>query len=197
MKSIQAAAMLSLGTILAAAPPARKVLTSDTLWDWRTTGDPQISPDGKSVVYTLGWSDRMTDGMYSNLWIASIDGKDSRPLTQGKSKETSPRWSADGKRLAYLSDRSGKVQIWVRWMDAGQEARITDVQQAPSGIAWSPDGQSIAYAARVPARPSWRVETPGPGAVANGAPRRFGVRRWRGRVAGGGLIPPAVGNIAV
>ena len=140
------------GLVLAAsAVAAKKPLTSDTVWDMRTVGDPQISKDGKSVIFVVGWNDRMNDAMYSNLWIAGSDGKDQRPLTTGAFRDSSPRLSPDNTRLAYLSNRSGRPQIRVRWLDSGQEAQITDLQESPSGIAWSPDGKWLAYVARVPA----------------------------------------------
>ena len=57
-------------------------MTIDTLWDWRTVSTPQISPDGKAVIYVAGWADKMNDAFYSNLWIATVDGKSRRPVTQ-------------------------------------------------------------------------------------------------------------------
>ena len=186
--------LLGAAAVAAAEPP--KLLTADTLWDWRTVGDPQISPDGKWVVYTLGWNDRMSDAMYSNLWIAGVDGKDHRPLTQGNFRDTSPRWSRDGKRLAYLSNRSGKAQIHVRWMDSGQEARITDLEQTPANIAWSPDGQWIAFSKRVPARPDWRVDMAAPPG-AKWADPPIVVTRLRWRADGLGLIPTGYAHIFV
>jgi len=186
---------------LAAAPFAAgadpKVLTTDTLWDWRTPGDPQISPDGSRVAYVLERNDRMNDAIYSNLWLAGVDGADPRPLTQGSSKDSSPRWSPDGKRLAYLSNRSGKTQIYLRWMDTGQEARITDLEQPPSNIGWSPDGRSIAYAARVPAPPGWQAPMPDKPAGAQWAEPPIIVTRLRWRWDGRGLIPPGYTHIFV
>ena len=79
--------------------------------------DPQISPDGKKIVYVRRFADPMTDRRYSNLWIVNADGTDHRPLTTGNRNDASPRWSPDGARLAYLSDTDGKQQIYVRWMD--------------------------------------------------------------------------------
>jgi dipeptidyl aminopeptidase/acylaminoacyl peptidase len=112
--------------------------------------DPQISPDGKRVVYVRQFADLMTDRNYSNLWIVDFDGSNHRPLTTGNYSDTSPRWSPDGSRLAYLSDREGSPQIHVRWMDTGQSARITNIQQPPSGINWSPDGKWISLVVLVP-----------------------------------------------
>src|SRR5262249_39077533 len=118
--------LVPLSIFLAAgAAGAKKPLTTDTVWDMRTVADPQITRDGTKVVYTLGWADRMNDAYYSNLWMASTDGKDNRPLTTGAFRDSSPRLSRDGARLAYISNRSGRPQIRVRWMDTGQEAQIT------------------------------------------------------------------------
>src|SRR5216684_6316260 len=103
--------------------------------------DPQISPDGKRIVYVRRFADPMTDKRYSNLWIINSDGTDHRPITTGNRSDSSPRWSPDGTRLAYLSDADGKQQIYIRWMDTGQTARITNLEQAPDSIAWSPDGK--------------------------------------------------------
>src|SRR5712692_9465356 len=88
--------------------------------------DPQIAPDGKKIVYVRGFADPMTDKRYANLWIINADGSDHRPLTTGNRSDSSPRWSPDGTRIAYLSDADGKQQIYVRWMDSGQTARITN-----------------------------------------------------------------------
>ncbi|MBI3698020.1 MAG: S9 family peptidase [Acidobacteria bacterium] len=186
--------LVAAATVASAAP---KALTTDTLWDWRTVGDPQISRDGKAVVYTLGWNDKMNDAMYSNLWVASTDGRDQRPLTQGNFRDTSPRWSPDDTRLAYLSNRSGKVQIHVRWVDTGQDARITDLEQPPANIAWSPDGKWLLYSSRVPARPAWRVDMPSPPPGAKWAEPPTVVTRLRWRADGAGLIQPGTIHIFI
>jgi acylaminoacyl-peptidase len=144
--------LASFPTLLAAS-----LLTSDTVFDWRTPGSPQISPDGRRVVYTLETADRFADTFHSNLWIASTDGKDNRPLTSGKWKDLLPRWSPDGSKLAYLSTRAGKPQIFIRWMDTGAEAKITDLENSPSALSWSPDGEWLAFLARVPAKPGWAI----------------------------------------
>lgn len=114
--------------------------------------DPQISPDGKKIVYVRRFADPMTDRRYSNLWIINSDGTDHRPLTTGNRNDASPRWSPDGTRIAFLGESEGKQQIYVRWMDSGQTARITNLEQAPDAISWSPDGKMISFSSLVPAR---------------------------------------------
>src|SRR5208283_2958406 len=89
----------------------------------------------------------------SNLWIVNFDGSEHRPLTTGTYSDISPRWSPDGTRIAFVSDRDGKSQLYVRWMDSGQTAKLTDVENAPAGISWSPDGRQIAFTSLVSAAP--------------------------------------------
>ncbi|HEX9456262.1 MAG TPA: hypothetical protein VF935_01450, partial [Candidatus Acidoferrum sp.] len=130
-------AWLAVLTAIALIPAARaqekaKKLTAMDEFNIQTATDPQISPDGKKITYVRGFADPMTDRRYSNLWIIGADGADHRALTTGNRNDTSPRWSPDGTRVAYLSGEDGRTQIYVRWMDSGQTARITDLEQSPS-----------------------------------------------------------------
>lgn len=99
--------------------------------------DPQISPDGRRVVYQRTSMDLMRDRQRSELWIVNADGSGHRRLAAGRS----PRWSPDGDRLAYLAEG----QIRVRWMDTGDTATITQLTESPGGLRWSPDGSRIAF----------------------------------------------------
>ena len=183
---------------LAAAP--RTVLTSETLFDWRTPSSPQISPDGQKVAYLLETEDKMADVFYSNLWIVDVDGKNARPISAGSHRDASPRWSPDGGRLAYVSGKGGRPQIYVRWMDTGAEAKITDLETAPSALSWSPDGQSIAFLARVPGKSSWSVKMPAapPGAKWADTPTIVTKLNWRADgVGGNGKIPEGYNHVFV
>ena len=119
----------------------------------QVAADPQISPDAKRIVYVRNSEDVSSDRRVSNLWIINFDGTDHRPLTTGNYSDTSPRWSPDGTRLAFISDRDGKSQLYIRWMDSGQTAKLTDLENSPSSISWSPDGKQIAFHSLVPAAP--------------------------------------------
>ena len=101
--------------------------------------DPQISPDGRQVVYVRSGSDIMTDRGTAELWSMNADGSNHRPLTTGSAGQASPRWSPEGDRLLYVSSEDGGAEIWVRWMDTGQTAKLTNLTESPGSLVWSPD----------------------------------------------------------
>ena len=125
--------------------------------------DPQISPDGKKIVYVRNFMDIMTDRRRSNLWIINYDGSNHRPLTTGNENDSSPRWSPDGTKLLYVSSSDGSKQLYLRWMDTGQTAKLTNLTSSPGGFSWSPNGKWKAFSmmilkstkpfAKMPAKP--------------------------------------------
>jgi len=143
------------------------------VFDLEYASDPQIAPDGASVVYVRNFKDIMTDRNRSNLWMVTADGKNHRPLTTGMENDRSPRWSPRGDRLIYISSKEDRSQIYLRWMDTGQEARLSNLSSAPGGLSWSPDGKWIAFTMFVPAKgPSLAKLPSGPkGAKWNDPPK--------------------------
>src|SRR5258708_5679819 len=114
--------ILLLVTSVSLLPAQSRKLSLDIYWDMETVSDPQISPDGKQIVYTRGWIDKINDKHASDLWIMNADGSHNRKFTDG----SGPRWSADGTRIAYLKDGEPRGrQIFVRWMDG--EGAITQI----------------------------------------------------------------------
>ena len=131
---------------------ARPLSASD-MFTIETASDPQISPDGVWVAYVRNWSDAITDKRYSNIWLVKSDGTGHRPVTSGKTHDASPRWSPDGTRLAYTSDKGGSGQLYVRWNDTGESIALTNGAIPPAGPTWSPDGKLIAFTQFVPKAP--------------------------------------------
>ena len=152
--------------------------------------DPQISPDGKKIVYVRRFADPMTDRRYSNLWIINTDGTDHRALTTGNHNDASPLWSPDSSRIAYLSDSDGKQQIYIRWMDTGQTARITNLEQSPDAINWSPDGKMLSFSSLVPGKPPHLADLPMPPAGAKWADPPAAYDRLVYRFNGAGYLKP-------
>ena len=140
-----------------------RIAISDYL-DWEDVQDPQLSPDGKQVVFTRRWIDKMNDKWESSLWIMNADGSRARFLVNG----SSPKWSPDGTRIAFTNTPASsatpnteKAQIFVRWMDAeGAVTQLTRLTETPGSIEWSPDGKWLAFSMQVPARNDWRVDMP-------------------------------------
>ena len=153
---VVAIALVCVAGISAQQSP--KKLTLDMYWDFETVSGPQLSPDGKQIVYTRGWRDKMNDRNRNSLWIMNSDGSRNRFLTEG----SNARWSPDGTRIAFTRDGEPRgSQIWVRWMDAeGATTQITRVERAPGSVTWSPDGQSIGFSMLVPKRDTWNIRLP-------------------------------------
>src|SRR5258707_15243569 len=112
--AIAAALCFAAPQELRAQDSAHKLTAMDE-FQLQIAADPQISPDGKRVVYVRRFADPMTDRRYTNLLIINSDGTEHRPVTTGNRSDATPRWSPDGARVAYLSDADGKQQIYLRW----------------------------------------------------------------------------------
>ncbi|MDY7096597.1 MAG: S9 family peptidase [Pseudomonadota bacterium] len=131
-----------------------RTFTGSDLFGLSVGTDPQISPDGSQIAYVRRTNDIMLDRAVSSIWLIDTASGAETPLVTGAGSHGAPRWSPDGKRLAYISTESGGgAQLHVRWMGSGQSANITALPEAPGGIAWAPDGKSIAYTARIPGKP--------------------------------------------
>jgi len=114
----------------------------------KTVMDPQVSPDGLMVAYVVVGADKDDDETRTAVWVAPINGRAAaRRFTQGK-KDHSPRWSPDGRSLAFVSDRGEKSQVFVAPLAGGEARQVTKAKWGVSSPAWSPDGTRIAYAAR-------------------------------------------------
>ena len=132
---------------------AREPFSPADLWTWRSASDPQISADGRSVVYVETWNDREKNAAFSNLWLVSADGNQRRPFTTGPWNDRAPRWSPDGARIAWLSDRGG-ASLQVQAIQAAGPVEIAVPGGPPLSLAWSPDGRWLAYTAWVPKKPA-------------------------------------------
>ena len=114
-------------------PDARRLHSID-VFQLEYADDVQISPDGNHIVYVRVSHGIMTDRARRNLWIVDATGANNRPLRSEAKNFSSPRWSPDGTRLAYVSAAEGSPQLYVRWMDSGQTALLTNLVQAPGAI---------------------------------------------------------------
>ncbi|MDQ3554029.1 MAG: hypothetical protein M3395_06440, partial [Chloroflexota bacterium] len=140
---------------------------ADDLYALRAPVEVQLSPDGRQVVYCLKETAPDKDGYRQSLWLVPADGSaPPRQLTLGRKKDTSPRWSPDGRTVAFLSDRGavldagegsdvpkpldetekskpGGTQVWLLPMDGGEARQLTRLPEDVGGVAWSPDGKRL------------------------------------------------------
>jgi dipeptidyl aminopeptidase/acylaminoacyl peptidase len=129
----------------------------DDVYALTSVGDARVSPDGRLVAYVVNRIDREENAYRSAIWIASLDGSEEpRQFTAGERSDQSPRWSPDGRWLAFVSNRDGddekkaKGQLYVLPADGGEPLRLTDGKESVESVTWSPDSSRIAFARRVP-----------------------------------------------
>jgi dipeptidyl aminopeptidase/acylaminoacyl peptidase len=130
----------------APAAGAKRALRATDIFRVRDVRDPQISPDGKWVAYTVTVADSARDKNDTDVWMASWDGKDNLRITSTKDGESQPRWSPDGRYLSFLSSRDGSKggQIWLLDRRGGEATRLTEIKGGVSSYEWSPDATRLA-----------------------------------------------------
>ncbi|HUR56713.1 MAG TPA: hypothetical protein VM029_03330, partial [Opitutaceae bacterium] len=168
---------------ISAAPANNALIAATDILKIEQLASPEISPDGKSVVYTVkSVAEKIgAPGEYvyrTQLWLAATDGsKPPRALTHGEQQSSSPQWSPNGESIAFVRGESGKAQLWILPLAAGGEAfQLTRLEQGVAVPRWSPDGTQIAFTAAVTAsevggaleettgtrsHPTWDIERPG------------------------------------
>lgn len=115
----------------------------------RLVAAPRVSPDGKRVVYTINDAVMTADKseFITQIWLASTDGKENFQVTFGDKSSTNPKWSPDGRSIAFTSNRKdNKNNLYVLRVNGGEAEPVTDVKSSVGDFEWSPDGRWIAYA---------------------------------------------------
>src|SRR6267378_1890639 len=135
-----------LGT--SAQEAAKHPITFDDMIKLHRIAEPQVSPDGKWVAYTVATPDMEANRNASNIWMVTTNGGAALQLTQS-GHDSSPVWSPDGKTLAFLSSRNGDSQVYLLSMDGGEAHALTKLSTGADLVKWSPDGKRIAFTSSV------------------------------------------------
>lgn len=137
--------MLLTGMLFQAQAAELPKFSAGDVFALEYANNPQISPDGRRVVYERRSNDIMTDSTRSNLWLIDVATGEQRPLVSGLMQASSPQWSPDGERIAWLQSTDHGSGIHVQWLDSGQTALLASVREGPSSLSWSPDGKYLAF----------------------------------------------------
>jgi dipeptidyl aminopeptidase/acylaminoacyl peptidase len=132
---------LILISCLAFISISAQTFTFNDLMKVRRVGDPQLSPDGKTVAFTIGDVDKAANKTLTQIYTVSVDGGNLKQITKGEKSNSSPRWSPDGKKLAYTTGG----QIWTMDADGDDKKQITKISSGAGNPVWSPDGKWFAF----------------------------------------------------
>ncbi|MGZ8843878.1 MAG: prolyl oligopeptidase family serine peptidase, partial [Pyrinomonadaceae bacterium] len=143
MKRTFAFAVICLFSIVTFAQERR--LTVDELLKVRRVSDPQVSPKGDLVAFTITDMDKAANKGTTQIYLAPLSGGEMRQLTNDQQSSATPRWSPDGERLAFVSARDGESQIWTIDVSSGTLKKITSISTGAGDPVWSPDGRWLAF----------------------------------------------------
>jgi dipeptidyl aminopeptidase/acylaminoacyl peptidase len=122
-----------------------EILTPEVLWSFGRVGSPQVSPDGKTVLYTVTYYNIEENKAFRDIYTVSVSGGASSNLTESATNEFNAVWRPDGKKICYLSASSGSVQLWEMNPDGSGKLRISSVEGGITGFNYSPGGDKIFY----------------------------------------------------
>jgi dipeptidyl aminopeptidase/acylaminoacyl peptidase len=155
MKRSGLVCLLAVASWAMGADKTPRVPTVDDLLMVRSVAEPEISPDGKRVAYTVRETDFKQDAFVSQIWLADTSTGGPLQLTRSTKSSSNPQWSPDGAWLAFTSNRAGdKSQIFAIRPEGGEAMQLSKSETGINGFAWSRDGRSIAYTASEPAAPA-------------------------------------------
>ncbi|MFV2072094.1 MAG: prolyl oligopeptidase family serine peptidase [Thermoanaerobaculales bacterium] len=135
--------------VLSSPIEAGRPMQPQDLYSIKRVSDPQVSPDGRLIAFTVTRADLGRNEADSDLWLLAAAGGEPKRLTSGPGADHSPRWSPDGKKLAFISDRSGVDNLHIISIDGGEARQLTSSETDVSNPQWSRDGRTLIVGSRV------------------------------------------------
>ncbi|MFQ6084209.1 MAG: prolyl oligopeptidase family serine peptidase [Candidatus Aminicenantia bacterium] len=124
-------------------------ITFDDFIKIKRISDPQISPDGKTIAFVITEMNKEENTSNSDIWLISNEGNLLRKLTSSPQADYRPRWSPNGKKIAFISTRNGSPQVWMINLKGGEAYQVTDISTGATGVIWSSDGKYLAFVSEV------------------------------------------------
>lgn len=149
MKRFLAASAISLFVFASFAFAQERRFVIDDLLKVRRVSDPQVSPKGDLVAFTITDVDKAANKSSTQIYLVPLSGGETRQLTNDEHSSSSPRWSPDGEKLAFISARDGESQIWTIDVSSGALKKITSISTGAGDPVWSPDGKWLAFVSDV------------------------------------------------
>jgi dipeptidyl aminopeptidase/acylaminoacyl peptidase len=133
----------------ASLPAQKRPFDANTLMSLKRLADPQISPDGQWVAFSVQAPDAAANKKPTQIWIVPLEGGAPRQITHDGDDNERPRWSPDSKRIAYVSNRAGSSQIWLMDPDGANAKQATNFASEADGVLYSPDGKNLLFTSAV------------------------------------------------
>ena len=140
---------MKIDNSLTEAEKSAGILTPEVMWKMGRVGGSTVSPDGKTVLYTVSYYSMKDDKSSTHIWSVPTEGGEAVQITDGAGKEASIQWSADGSRIYFLSTRSGDAQLWSAKPDGSDMRQLSAIEGGIEGFGVSPKGDKLYYIKRV------------------------------------------------
>lgn len=140
---------MKIDNSLTEAEKSAGILTPEVMWKMGRVGGSTVSPDGKTVLYTVSYYSMKDDKSSTHIWSVPTDGGEAVQITDGAGKEASIQWSADGSRIYFLSTRSGDAQLWSAKPDGSDMRQLSAIEGGIEGFGVSPKEDKLYYIKRV------------------------------------------------
>ncbi len=149
MRYITVIIVLCIMTVTSAPSQTKRSLQLEDMFSIQRVSDPQLSPDGKTVAYVIGVVDKAANKTNSDIWLVPATGGTPKQLTNSPKVDRHPRWSPDGKWIAFESNREGSMQIYLINVATWESKQITSIFTEASNAIWSPDGKKLGFISSV------------------------------------------------